>query len=397
MTSKASSRAQDRAPFLAQIQETYRTSGALWTASLLLDRAGLGALGLWPKRRLSEARLRRQAAAILRAWGMSEDHALITVRHLLYADAHGIDSHGCGMLLAYYRGLTSGALTMSPEISVVRETETTALLDGGGGLGHVPADRAMRLAIEKARRHGLAAVAVRNSGHFGAAGCYARMAADEGLIGIAMTNTAEPAVVPTFGVEAKLGTNPIAISAPAAKNEPFLLDMATSTVPLGKLWTAWRDGKSIPPGWALNRHGDPETNPRKAALGRRLTPLGSTREMGGHKGYGLAAAVEILCSVLPGLTRGVGHFFVAMDPAGFAEESGFETALDTFIDSLRETKPKRKEQPVMVAGDPENAAAREYRGSGIPLPRMVVEDIRAICRASDVPFLLDGEDGGSET
>src|SRR5262245_45765879 len=206
---------------------TLRTSGLLWAASLVIDRAGFGILGLWPDKVVSVEALTTQVVAILRAWGMAEEHITITTEHLVYADLHGVDSHGCGMLLHYHRGLSAGSLTMTPKIEVLRESETTALLDGGGGLGHVPADAAMKLAIAKCRDVGIGAVTVRNSGHYGAAGAYASLAARSGFIGIATTNTAPPAVVPTFGVEAMLGTNPIAFAAPASHNQPFLLDMAT--------------------------------------------------------------------------------------------------------------------------------------------------------------------------
>jgi LDH2 family malate/lactate/ureidoglycolate dehydrogenase len=221
------------------------------------------------------------------------------------------------------------------------------------------------------------------------------MAAQAGFIGIATTNTRDPAVVPTFGREAMLGTNPIAFAAPAARNRPFLLDMATSTASVGKLTMAWRKGRSIPVGWALNPAGRPVTSGRLAAKHRRLTPLGSNREMGSHKGYGLATAVEILSSVLPGLrsggSAGVGHFFLAIDPRRFRDEGGFEADLDALIESLRACTPTDASRAVLVAGDPEYAAYAERRRSGIPLSRSVIEDIRSVARASGVPFVLDAK------
>lgn len=376
-----------------------RDAGPLWTASLVLDRAGLPALGLWPRRAFSPETLTDQVTSILRAWGMPEDQIAVTAEHLLYADWHGIDSHGCAMLLEYHRGVTAGRWNTAPRIEVVREGPTTALVDGGGGLGHVPADTAMKLAIAKCRGTGLGAVAVRNSGHFGAAGAYAALAAREGLLGVATTNTRTPAVVPTFGIQAVLGTNPLAVAAPARRNRPFLLDMATSTVPLGRLLTAWRKGCSIPAGWALDPAGRPVTSPRRAAAHRRLTPLGSRPELGSHKGYGLAAAVEILCGVLPGLCSRdqavaeprVGHFFLALDPGWFSDGDTFGEDLDVLLDSLRSSTPRNPRQPVLVAGDPEYAAKEERLRRGIPLSRGVVEDLRTICRAWEVPFLLEAK------
>jgi LDH2 family malate/lactate/ureidoglycolate dehydrogenase len=382
---------------LRRAWEVLRTSGSLWAASLLLDRVGASTLGLWPDRTVTSETLSRQVAGILRGWGMGEDYVSTTVRHLLYADLHGIDSHGCGMLRKYHRDLQAGRLNVAARVEVVVDGAATALVDGGGGLGHPAADAAMKLAMAKCREAGIAAVAVRNSGHFGAAGAYAAMAAEAGLLGLAMTNTSRPAVVPTFGLEAMLGTNPIAFAAPASPNRPFLLDMATSTAPVGKLMTAWRGGDSIPEGWALDEQGSPVTKPRLAAGLRRLTPLGSSRVMGSHKGYGLAAMVEVLSALLPGQDSAperagagrVGHFFLALDPGRFRPEGAFEADLNVMLDNLRSTTPVDPAQPVMVAGDPEHAAREERNALGIPLSRCVVEDIRFVCRASHVPFLLD--------
>ena len=376
----------------------FRTSGGLWASSLLLARAGIPILRLWPDVVLSSSILTEQVIAIFRAWGMSESHVGIAVEHLLYADLHGIDSHGCGQILGYYHDLTAGRLTAKPQITTVRESTTTALVDGGGGFGCIVGNYAMQLAIAKCRAAGIGAVGVRNSNHYGAAGSYALMAARAGMIGVSMTSGPQPALVPTFGVQPMLGTNPIAFAAPAGRNRPFLLDMATSTVPLGKLFTAWRKGKSIPEGWALNAKGHALRNPRLAAELRRLTPLGSTREMSSHKGYGLAAMVEILSSILPStryadeqakLYRPVGHFFLALDPKPFRSEGTFEDHLDTLLDSLRATEPENPKCPVMVAGDPEWAAAEARRHSGIPVSRSIVEDLRSVCKASGAPFILD--------
>jgi hypothetical protein len=211
---------------------------------------------------------------------------------------------------------------------------TTALVDGGGGLPHVPGDVAMRLAVRKARAHVRRAVAVRRSGHFGAAHVTA-MAAEAGLIGIATSTTQDPAVVPTFGAAAMLGTNPISLAAPAARNLPFMLDMATSTASLGKLVTAWRKGRAIPDGWALDPSGAAVTSGRRAAGYRRLTPLGATPEMGSHKGYGLATAVAILSAVLSGSDGGPGHFFLVLDPARFRPDGTLGAGLDALLDGLR--------------------------------------------------------------
>ena len=382
-----------------RVLATYRDSGALWTASLVAERV-LPSLvrRLWRDVPVDADTLAAQVAAILRAWTVSDADAAIIVEHLLWADLHGIDSHGCAMLRAYQRDLDAGAWTPHAVVEVVHESATTALVDGGGGLGHVPSDTAIKLAVAKCAAHGVAAVAVRNSGHFGAAGAYAALAARAGMIGLATTGTRVPAVVPTFGVAAMLGTNPIAFAAPAARNAPFLLDMATSTAPLGKLALAAHRGRAIPRGWALDRRGRAETNAHRAVAQRRLTPLGSTHAHGSHKGYGLATMVEILSAVLPGIRAGrgfpappdgVGHFFLALDPARFRPDGGFAAVVDALLDGLRATPPCDAAQSVRVAGDPEYAAEAERRRAGIPLARAVVEDIRHVARAAGAPFLLD--------
>jgi LDH2 family malate/lactate/ureidoglycolate dehydrogenase len=384
---------------VGQLLKTLRISGPRWTASLVLDRAlPADVVGRWPPTVVSPELLSAQLETILRGWGMSEEHAAITAGHMLYADRHGIDSHGCAMLRHYHRGFTAGVLNMTPAIEIVRDSGATALVDGGGGLGHVPADTAMKLAIARAASAGVGAVAVRNSGHFGAAGTYAAMAAAAGQIGLATSAADEPAIVPTRGKEAMLGTNPIAFAAPAERNPPVLLDMATSTVSLGKLLTAWRKGRAVPAGWALDAAGQPVTDGRQAFEHRLLTPLGGSAEMSSHKGYGLAVMADVLSNILsgtpawqapPSFHRAVGHFFLAIDPRSFRDGTEFEQDLDGMLDALRATKPIDPNEPVLVPGDPEHRTRAERDREGIPLTRSVVEDLRAVAHDSGVPFILD--------
>lgn len=382
----------------AKFARVTRESGALWAATLALDRfIPFGTRRLWPPCVIPAALLAEQVGIILRSWGMSDEHSAITVKRMLYADLRGIDSHGCSTLPFYQQLRIEGRLNTKPAIEIVREGQTTALIDGDGGLGHVPASLAMDRAIERCQTQGVGVVAVRNSGHYGAAGAYAAMAAERGLIGIATTSTPSRAVVPTFGRESLLGTNPIAIAAPARRNHPFLLDMATSTVSHGKLVERWRSGRRIPRGWALDDRGRPMTNGRVAARERRLTPLGGDREGGSHKGYGLGLAVEILSTLLPGVRvaepgdrrRAVGHFFLALDPARFREEGRLAGDLDELIDSLHGSSPAHPRQPVLVPGDPEEQSRAQRNAGGIPLSKSVFEDIRGVAMASGAAFLLD--------
>lgn len=374
-----------------------RQSGARWACTQAVDRLlPVGAARLWSPRVVPAARLADQDEAILRAWGLSGEHVAITVEKLLYADLRGIDSHGSSKLAFYQQLRRQGRLNPRPAIEVVRESEATALLDGDGGLGHVPAQRAMEMAIQRCQATGVGVVAVRNSGHYGAAGAYAAMAVQRGLIGLATTSTPTPAVVPTFATDAMLGTNPIALAAPTLRNRPFLLDMATSTVSLGKLVERWRGGRRLPRGWALDDRGRPVTSGRAAARHRRLAPLGGEPRGSSHKGYGLALAVEILSRLLPGgppgdtAPRAVGHFFLALEPSRFREEGALAGDLDELIDSLHGAPAADPSRPVLVPGDPEELVLEQRSVEGIPLSRGVFEDIRAVAIASGVRFLLDG-------
>jgi len=384
---------------LATFRRVVHDSGALWACALTCDRVlPFGMQRLWRPVRVTAPQLADQLARIFGSWGMPEAHVATTVERILYADLRGIDSHGACMLPFYQRLWHDGVLNPNPTIAVVQQTASTALVDGGGGLGHVAATFAMTRAIDLALAGGVGVVAVRNSGHFGAAGAYAAMAAERGLIGLTTCSTLTPAVVPTFGRQARLGTNPLALAAPAARHAPFLLDMATSTVSLGKLLERWRRGKRLPRGWAMAADGSPLTDGHAAWRARCLTPLGGTALGGSHKGYGLAVAVEILSAVLPGLTSEpadggrrarVGHFCLAIDPARFGEPMGFAVRMDSLIDALRDTPPATTGQPVLVAGDPERVTLAERTASGIPLAKAVFEDLRGVARDSRVPFVLD--------
>jgi LDH2 family malate/lactate/ureidoglycolate dehydrogenase len=347
--------------------------------------------------------LSRQCAAILRAWGLPEDHVEAVTHVLVTANLRGVDSHGVSMLTLYDEFRRNGKLTLRPGVRVVRESPVTALLDGDGGLGHLPGMKAMRLAIEKCAATGVGVVGVRNANHFGAAGVYALLAPERGFIGVAMTATWRPGIVPTFGAEAMLGTNPIAFAAPAKRNPPFCLDMATSTVALNKIKLAALHGRGILPGWALDDRGRPVTDAREAMKHVLLTPLGGTAELGSHKGYGLATMVEILCSTLNGASAGairnrrdpdatrhnVGQFYLALDPKCFREPGEFERDMDDLIDALHATKPADPRQPVLVAGDPEQACFAQRSRDGIPLSNELSAMLRTLADACAAEWVLD--------
>lgn len=350
--------------------------------------------------------LRRQIAEVYRAWGMPEDQAATTVDLMVEADLRGIDSHGIGMLPQYEQYRRQGRLNVLPDIRVVREGPTFVFLDADHGLGHPPAAMAMRSAIDKCADCGVGFAVVRNSNHYGAAGVYSTMALDRGFIGISVTGTSQRAVVPTYAREPMFSTNPIAFAAPAGAADPFSLDMATSTVAVGKLQIARRAGKPLPTGWAVNPAGAPEHDAAAAvaSVPKRMTPLGGTRELGSHKGYGLAMMVEILGSVLsgsfvggrdlasglPGRYINVGHFFLVLDPAFFrGEAAAFTADMDRLIDWLHGTQPAEEGVPVLVPGDPEHESRRRRLADGIPITPTLVEEIREVARGCNAPFILE--------
>ncbi len=343
-----------------------------------------------------------QLEAMLTAWGMPAAFAQRTAEVMAWADLHGIDSHGISMLPAYFERHQSGRVDMRAQPRILRETPVSALVDGDAGLGHEPSRQAMELAIGKARAVGMAAVCVRNSSHFGACGFYARMAADAGLIGMVATSASIVQVAPTGGAEARLGTDPWAFAAPGRDDEPFVLDMATTTVAAGRIRNKANEGLPTPPGWLLTRDGLPSTDPLEVQNGGFLTSLGGSAEGSSYKGYGLAVMVNILSSCLSGATlvtdpmhakkpagMDIGHFFLALSPALFREEGAFEADVATLCDTLRATRPVDPAQPVMVAGDPERRNAARRMQDGIPVGRNLLARIKQIAAESGVPWLLD--------
>jgi LDH2 family malate/lactate/ureidoglycolate dehydrogenase len=341
-------------------------------------------------------RLQTFLVDVLRALGARADQAEATAGLMVRTDLRGVDSHGVGMLPRYHELWQAGFIAPAADPVVVRDDLATALLDGQKGLGHWVSAHAMRMAIDKAATYGIGIVVCRNSTHYGAAANYSMMALERDMIGLSTTNSPYVAMVPTFGRAAMLSTNPISFAAPSGRHAPFVLDMATTTVAVGKLHVAARWEKPIPAGWALDEQGLPTTDPLVALKHRLLTPLGGTRELGSHKGYGLAAMVDILSGVLPGavfanrfFTTGlreqgaqdVGHCFAAIDPARFRPLDEFKQDMDAFCEALRSTPPAAGHDRVQVAGEPEAASEVERRRHGIPLAPALVAQCNAVARA----------------
>ena len=362
-------------------------------------------------RHVPAERVRRQILGVLHAWGMPEDLAATTAEAMVETDLMGIDSHGLSMLMMYESFREAGQLGLSARPRVVLDMPATALVDGGANLGHPVADFCMRLAVEKARTAGIAAVGARNSHHFGAAGHYARLASAAGVIGMITSSARTVLMVPTRGTLPLLGANPIAFAAPALRNRPFVLDISTTTVAANKVKVYDLNGKPIPEGWVVDEAGRPVTDSAEAMRiifkepGGGVTPLGGAEVTGGHKGYGLGVMVQVLSATLTGAAFGpvrnptrrpgdpddVGHFFLAIDPRAFRPEGGFEADMDAMIDTFRATPPADPARPVLVGGDPE-AMERERRlAGGIPVPPALEAHVRAICARSGARYELSDD------
>jgi LDH2 family malate/lactate/ureidoglycolate dehydrogenase len=344
-----------------------------------------------------EPTLRAFIRNVFLAMGCSQEHATLAADVLIRSDMRGIDSHGVARLSGYVRLWEKGRINATPNITMVHQTPTTATVDGDGGLGLVVAPFAMKIAIEKAEQYGSGWVSVRNSNHFGISGYHALMAVEKNMIGFAMTN-ASPLVAPTFSNERMLGTNPMCYAFPAGKYPPVVVDMATSAAANGKLEIAQRAGKPVPEGWIQDEHGNYTTDPHALKKGGSLLPLGSDRDHGSHKGFGLSATVDILSAVLSGANygpwvppfvsfldppddpvgKGIGHFLGAMRVDGFRPVDEFKAHLDNWIERFKSAKAINPDQPVIIPGEPELEAEADRAVNGIPVVDAVVEDLNVL-------------------
>ncbi len=337
--------------------------------------------------RVNHEKLTRFVSRSFEKLGVTSGDAEIAAKVLVAADLRGVDTHGVIRFSPqawYVKWLTEGSMTARPNIRVISESSSTALIDGDRGMGMVIGHRAMEIAIRKAKESGIGMVGVRNSRHYGMSAYYAMLALPHDMIGIAMTNASRQ-VVPTFGREARFGTNPMCYAVPAEQELPFVLDMATTTAAAGKLELAARQGKSIPAGWALNEQAEATLDPRMAQKARRLLPLGGSREGGSHKGYGLAILVEILCGVLTGTMTALnanqdprGHFFGAIRVDTFRPVTEFKKDMDRLIRELKSTPPTAGQERVYVAGQIEFETAEERAERGIPLLSSVLKALREV-------------------
>ena len=346
--------------------------------------------------RVTELSLRDTTSAVFEKMGMTREDAAIGADVLVTADLRGVESHGVSNKMRdYVRDYTTGAVNPRPDWRIVRESPGTAVIDGDRGLGIILGPRAVRIAVDKAREVGVGVVSMHNSGHLGAVGHFAMLAAQEDMVGMCATATGM-GVLPTFGAEPRLGTNPISIAAPARNEAPVLFDAATSAIAGNKTKLAARVGANLLPGWVADGDGTPlmEETPVQDRGQSFILPLGGTREQGSHKGYGLGLMVEVLATFLSGALPGMldpsamaRHYFAAYNISAFTDLDTFKDNMDKMLRTLKETRPAPGQERVLYPGLSEHEEEQDRRANGIPLHREVVQWYDDIASELDVPRL----------
>lgn len=334
--------------------------------------------------------------------GVPEEDAKICADVLITSDKRGIDSHGIGRLKPiYYDRIKQGIQNPVTNFEIIREGLTTAVVDGHDGMGHVVGKKAMQLAIDKAKAHGMGMVTVRNSTHYGIAGYYALMAVEAGMIGITGTN-ARPSIAPTFGTENMLGTNPLTFGMPTDEDFPFVLDCATSITQRGKIEVYERLGKPLPPGWVIGEDGEAKTDSHQVLIDlvkgtAALAPLGGIGEdSGGYKGYGYATVVEILSAALQGgsFLKGLlgfspegkpqpyhlGHFFIAISINEFTDLCSFKKTTGEILRELRNSNKAPGSERIYTAGEKEHEAWLYRKDKGVPVDEPLQKNIKQLVK-----------------
>ncbi|HZK10639.1 MAG TPA: Ldh family oxidoreductase [Clostridia bacterium] len=336
----------------------------------------------------------------LEGYGVPREDAKICADVLTDADKKGIESHGINRLKPIYIDrIKAGIQEPLTKIDIIKETASTAVLDANNGMGMVASYKAMEMAMDKARKNGIAMVALRNSTHYGAAGYWTDMAAKKGLVAMTGTN-ARPSIAPTFGVENKLGTNPLTVSAPTGEDFPFMLDCATSIIQRGKIEYWNRLGQDVPSGMVVGKDGQPQTDSAKILQDlvkgeAALAPLGGIgEEFGGHKGYGYATIVELFSAAfsgadylgaLSGVTEDghkkpilLGHWFIVIDPEAFMGLDIFEKIAGGIMKELRESKKAPGKERIYTAGEKEHLVWLERKEKGLPINEALQKEIIGI-------------------
>ncbi len=332
---------------------------------------------------------------ILKKLGLNENDAKTVSKILIEADLRGISSHGIARLPIYAKRIEYGLINPKPAIKVLKENQTSALLDADNGMGHIASYQAMELCIKKAKISGTASVAVKNSNHFGINAYYTMMATKANLIGMAFTNTS-PLMAPFGGRERLLGSNPLSIAIPAGNEPDVVIDMATSVAARGKLEVAERKGESIPKDWAIDEKGEATIDPRKGLAGALLP-------FGGPKGYGLAIFVDIVSGIITGSNFGpncgslfedldrpqnIGHFFLAINIENFIEIKEFKKKMDIMIQNIKTSKKAVGFQRIYMPGEIEYDKHIELLKNGIKLSENTIEQLNKLAQNLGVPNRL---------
>ncbi|MDO4488349.1 MAG: Ldh family oxidoreductase [Eubacteriales bacterium] len=331
---------------------------------------------------------------VFEGYGFNNEESNEITDVLLAADLSGIESHGIQRLIRYHKEITEGMAKPAARPEIVFETPLSAVIEGNDAMGQLIGIKAMRMAIDKAKKSGFGMVTVRNSNHYGIAGYYSRMAAEEGLIGISMTNT-EAIMVPTFGKQAMLGTNPIAFAMPA---DPvtFSFDAATTVVPRGKLEVYVKRGNGLPVGWALDENGHDSDEADRVLkniidkTGGGILPLGGSGELtSGYKGYGLAMIVEIMTAILSGGTTSnyiyktpgssnIANCFIALDYGMFGDKKQIEAALSKYLQEVRESDKAEGQERIYIHGEKATEARERVFRDGVSLNDKTYDEMRMI-------------------
>ncbi|HCT63924.1 MAG TPA: malate dehydrogenase [Lachnospiraceae bacterium] len=332
-------------------------------------------------------------------FGFTDDESKIITDVLLMSDMFGIESHGVQRMVRYYNTIKNGRLHMDSKLEIIHETPISAVIDNNSGMGQLVGHYAMSKAIEKAKTSGVGFVSVRNSNHYGIAGYYAKMACDEGLIGISTTNS-EAIMVPTYGRMAMLGSNPIAISMPAEPYD-FLFDASTTVVTRGKVEVYNKKGEPLPEGWTLNAAGHNSTDAADILKnineknGGGILPLGgSTEKLGGHKGYGYGMIAEIFSSILSmgltsnhtniGSTGGTCHSFIAINPNLFGDPESIKAHFSSYLEELRQSPKADGQTRIYTHGEKEIEAYAVRLKEGIPVNENTIKEMKEICSEYEI-------------
>ncbi|MDG2129511.1 MAG: Ldh family oxidoreductase [Fuerstiella sp.] len=370
---------------------------------------------------ISHEKLRGFVQEVFVASGVDAVDAEKATDVLMWASLRGVDTHGVRNLKRYYIdsaggvGRRDGVIRTGAPLTVERDSPTTAVTNANGGMGLSASVNAMTLAIDKATAQGIGVVTVRNSTHFGAAGCYAHMATEHDMIGFASTGylfpNGQPKAVTSFGgLLPMLSTNPLAMACPGRDGAAFVLDMSTSVVPVNRIEMLEELGTALPLGWALNDQHQPTSDPATVA---KMVPLGGAVEFGGHKGFGLAVAGWILTGLLSGAWRdnpdpdrvlgdvkgpdgefaqeGIGHVFAALRLDQFGDPDTIKGGLDVMMRKFNESPPAPGFERVMIPGQPEEECMQNRLRDGIPLSPSTVTDLSSLAEQFGITLSLDDD------